>query len=115
MVTLEEEHPLLWEVDQRFTTTVGRCACEWRCWSRHKDEVRAAYQVHLEFVKRRQAEAEKNLWELEARLHVCTWNENRDGARCERAGCRWACFTTSTAAIYVSWNAHLEGLKTHAV
>ena len=117
MVSLEDMHRLRWEVDARFTTDVGVCVCGWRCWAPSgKEEAHAAHATHLDFVRRRQAEAATATWERECREHKIEWNVNHDAARCSKPGCLWFMEgATNTAKAYVSWNAHLEGLKANAV
>ena len=61
---------LLWVADKDFTTDVGRCVCDWRMWSPHRQETVEAFQHHLEFVRRQHQATVQATKEREASLHT---------------------------------------------
>lgn len=112
MVRLEDEHQLVWQVDRGFTTDVGLCSCGWRLWSPHKDEIREAHLGHLEYTRRKQADADRHSWEIRCKDHKIHWDAAHYAARCSH--CTWFMADANTAKVLVHWQYHLEGLRGQA-
>lgn len=103
-----QQHQLQWTVDDRFTTDVGRCTCQWRCWSPQKQEIREAHTHHLAFVQRQRDEACEAWKHRVADLHTIKWTSG--GIAC--TGCDWrlSALGTSSAQQIVAFHHHVQDI-----